>query len=298
MKLHLVDGTYELFRAYYGGQPHRNAKGVEVGAVRTLVASLLVLLRAPDTTHVGVAFDHVIESFRNDLFAGYKTGEGIDPLLFGQFGLAEEASEALGLVTWPMVEFEADDALAAGAALGESDPRVEQVVLCSPDKDLAQCVDGVRVVMFDRMRRTFLDEARVVEKFGVGPASIPDFLALVGDTADGIPGIAGWGARSAATVLSVYRHVDAIPEDPTTWTVNVRGAARLSRALNESRTEARLYRDLATLRRDTPIGVTVDDLEWKGPDEDKLRALAANLEEPELAARVAAVFNDIPPPAG
>ncbi|HEX4339702.1 MAG TPA: 5'-3' exonuclease H3TH domain-containing protein [Polyangiaceae bacterium] len=298
MKLHLVDGTYELFRAYYGGQPHTNARGVEVGGVRTLVASLLVLLRGAETPHVGVAFDHVIESFRNTLFDGYKTGEGIDPLLFGQFGLAEVASEALGLVTWPMVEFEADDAMASAAAMGEKDDRVEQILLCSPDKDLAQCVNGSRVVMFDRMRRTILDEARVVEKFGVAPASIPDYLALVGDTADGIPGIKGWGARSAAALLSVYGHVENIPENPTTWTVAVRGAARLAQSLNENRVAAKLYRELATLRLDAPLGVDVDGLAWHGPHPEKLAALAVELEEPDLVARVADVFNGTPPPAG
>jgi 5'-3' exonuclease len=289
VKVHLVDGTYELFRAYYGGNDSKNARGLEVGGVKTLVSSLLVLLRDPEVTHVGVAFDHVIESFRNDLFAGYKTGDGIDPLLFGQFGLAEAASEALGLVTWPMIEYEADDALASGAALCLNDERVEQIVLCSPDKDLAQCVSGTRVIMFDRMRRIVLDEARVVEKFGVRPESIPDFLALVGDTADGIPGIAGWGARSAAAVLSTYVHVDAIPEDPASWTVSVRGAPRLAAALRDGRTEALLYRKLATLARDAPLGVTVDGLAWKGPNSAKLEALAEELADPELVARVASI---------
>jgi 5'-3' exonuclease len=300
VKVHLVDGTYELFRAYYGGNDSQNARGLEVGGVKTLVSSLLVLLRDPEVSHVGVAFDHVIESFRNELFAGYKTGEGIDPLLFGQFGLAEAASEALGLVTWPMIEYEADDALASGAALCLGDERVEQVVLCSPDKDLAQCVSGTRVVMFDRMRRNVLDEAKVVEKFGVRPGSIPDFLALVGDTADGIPGIAGWGARSAAAVLSTYGHVDAIPEDPASWTVTVRGAARLAAALNESRTDALLYRKLATLATDAPLGVSVDGLAWKGPNIPKLEALAEELGDPELVARVASVrgaATGTPPPA-
>ena len=286
MKVHLVDGTYELFRAYYGGNDSQNSRGLEVGGVKTLVSSLLVLLRDPEVTHVGVAFDHVIESFRNDLFDGYKTGDGIDPLLLGQFELAERASEALGLVTWPMIEYEADDAMASAAALCLSDERVEQVVLCSPDKDLAQCVSGTRVVMFDRMRKSVLDEGRVVEKFGVRPESIPDFLALVGDTADGIPGITGWGARSAAAVLATYGHIDAIPEDPASWTVTVRGAPRLASALNESRKEAQLYRKLATLARDAPLGVTVDGLAWKGPDAARLVALADELEDPELVARV------------
>jgi 5'-3' exonuclease len=286
VKVHLVDGTYELFRAYYGGTPSQNAKGMEVGATRTLVASMLVLLRDPDATHVGIAFDHVIESFRNDLFDGYKTGEGIDPLLFGQFGLAEVACEALGLVVWPMIEFEADDAMASAAALAEADARVEQVLLCTPDKDMAQCVNGTRVVMLDRMRRTLMDEPRVVEKFGVSPASIPDYLALVGDTADGIPGITGWGARSAGAVLAVYHHVENIPDDPATWKVTVRGAARLARALNEGRTDALLYRKLATLRRDAPLGVDVDGLKWKGQDPEKLGALAEELGDATLVERV------------
>lgn len=297
MKLHLVDGTYELFRAYYGGQPYKNAKGMEVGAVRTLVSSLLVLLRAPDVTHVGVAYDHVIESFRNDLFPGYKTGEGIDPLLFGQFGLAETASEALGLVTWPMVEFEADDAMASAAAMGERDDRVGQILLCSPDKDLTQCVTKDRVVLFDRMRRIVLDEEKVVEKFGVRPESMPDYLALVGDTADGIPGIPGWGARSAASVLSVFGHLESIPADAGKYPAGVRGARRLARALNDARTEALLYRDLATLRRDAPIGVDVDGLEWTGPNADKLAALAEELGDAGLVERALAIFNDTPPPA-
>jgi 5'-3' exonuclease len=294
VKLHLVDGTYELFRAYFGGQPYQNAHGREVGAVKTLVSSLLVLLRTADVTHVGVAYDHVIESFRNDMFAGYKTGAGIDPVLLAQFELAEIASEALGLVTWPMVEFEADDAMASAAAMGERDDRVEQIVLCSPDKDLTQCVKASRVVLFDRMRRNVLDEEKVVEKFGVRPESIPDYLALVGDTADGIPGIPGWGARSAASVLSVFAHLEAIPADAAKYPAGVRGALRLARALNDSRSEALLYRQLATLRLDAPIGVDVDGLEWKGPDASKLAALAEELSDAGLVERVAAVFNEIP----
>jgi 5'-3' exonuclease len=297
VKLHLVDGTYELFRAYYGGQPYQNDRGREVGAVKTLVSSLLVLLRTADVTHVGVAYDHVIESFRNDLFAGYKTGAGIDPTLLAQFELAETASEALGLVTWPMVEFEADDAMASAAAMGERDDRVEQILLCSPDKDLTQCVKGSRVLLFDRMRRNVLDEEKVVEKFGVRPESIPDYLALVGDTADGIPGIPGWGARSAASVLSVFGHLEAIPADAGKYPTGVRGALRLARALNDARDEALLYRKLATLRPDAPIGVDVDGLEWKGPDAAKLAALAEELGDTGLVERVTAVFDEIPSPA-
>jgi 5'-3' exonuclease len=298
VKLHLVDGTYELFRAYYGGQPYQNARGREVGAVKTLVSSLLVLLRTADVTHVGVAYDHVIESFRNDLFPGYKTGEGIDPVLLAQFELAEIASDALGLVTWPMVEFEADDAMATAAAMGETDERVEQVFLCSPDKDLTQCVKGNRVVLFDRMRRNVLDEEKVVEKFGVRPESIPDYLALVGDTADGIPGIPGWGARSAASVLSVYAHLESIPADAAKYPPGVRGALRLSRALNDQRADALLYRELATLRMDAPIGVDVDGLEWKGADPEKLTALAEELGDAGLVERVGAVYDEIPHAAG
>jgi 5'-3' exonuclease len=298
VNVHLIDGTYELFRAYYGGPPSLDPTGREVGGVKTLIASMVSLLRDPRTTHVAVAFDTVIESFRNGLFDGYKTGDGIEPKLFAQFGPAELATEALGMVTWRMIDFEADDALATAAEICAKDERVEQVLLCSPDKDLAQCVTGTRVVMLDRLRRALIDEARVVEKFGVKPASIPDLLGLVGDTADGIPGIDGWGAKSAATVLAVYERIDAIPDDEAVWTPKVRGAARLAAALRERRTDANLYRNLAVLRRDVPLGIGVDSLEWKGPDREKLRALAAELGDPELATRVFSTFSDSPPPAG
>ena len=298
MNVHLIDGTYELFRAYYGGPPSFDPAGREVGAVKTLIGSKVSLLRDPRTTHVAVAFDTVIESFRNELFDGYKTGDGIDPKLWAQFGPAEVATEALGMVIWRMIEFEADDALATAADVCARDERVEQVVLCSPDKDLAQCVTGTRVVMLDRLRRTLIDEARVIEKFGVKPASIPDLLALVGDTADGIPGIEGWGAKSAAAVLAVYERIEAIPDDAAAWTPKVRSAARLAAALRERRVDASLYRTLAVLRRDVPLGVTVDSLEWKGPDRDKLAALAAELGDPELETRVLSAFSGSPPPAG
>ena len=216
-------------------------------------------------THVGVATDHVIESFRNDLWPGYKTGEGIDPDLFAQFSLLEDAMRALGIATWPMVEFEADDALAAAALAASRDPRVEQVLICTPDKDLAQCVRGTRVVQMDRRRRIIRDEAGVIEKFGVGPTSIPDYLALVGDAADGYPGLPGWGAKSSAAVLAKYGHLDAIPADWRTWSVNAASPARLARTLERDRDRAFLFRDLATLREDIPLFDAVDDLRWRGP---------------------------------
>jgi 5'-3' exonuclease len=247
--------------------------------------SLLSLMRA-GATHVGVAFDHVIESFRNDLFAGYKTGAGIEPALLAQFELAETAVRSLGMVVWPMVEFEADDALATAAARLEAEPRVERVVLCSPDKDLAQCVSGTRVVALDRRRDTLLDEAGVLSKFGVPPASIPDWLALVGDAADGIPGIPRWGERSAAAVLAVYRSIGSIPDDPGRWTVRVRGAAALAESLRARRTDAELYRRLATLRTDVPLQESLADLEWRGASREPLRELSIALGDAEILERV------------
>lgn len=253
MRIHLVDGTYELFRAFYGAPASSAPDGREVGATRGILRSFLSLLSDPTVTHVACAFDHVIESFRNQLFAGYKTGEGIEPALFTQFELAEQATRALGIVVWPMVEFEADDALASFAARAAALSEVSEVVICSPDKDLAQCVRGERVVCFDRMRKRRMDEAGVIEKFGVLPASIPDWLALVGDTADGIPGLARWGEKSASTVLAHYRHIEQIPDDPRAWQVNVRGAPALAAVLAGARAEATLYRQLATLREDAPL---------------------------------------------
>jgi 5'-3' exonuclease len=275
MNVHLVDGTFELFRAYYGSPPSTDAAGREVGAARGLARSLLALLGERDVTHVAIAFDHVIESFRNDLYPGYKTGAGIDPALYQQFGLAEDACRALGVVTWPMVEFECDDALATAAARFSADTLVERVVVCSPDKDLAQCVDGERVVCFDRMRRKLLDQGGVVEKFGVQPKSIPDWLALVGDSADGYPGIPRWGAKSAAAVLGAYERLEAIPADSATWKVPVRGAAALAASFVMHRTEALLFRQLATLRTDVPLAEPLAELEWRGPDTAALTALAA-----------------------
>ena len=231
------------------------------------------MIKEPDVTHIGCAFDSVVESFRNDLFDGYKTGEGIDPDLRAQFELAEQAVAALGIVVWPMVEFEADDGLAAGAARFADDPRVEQVVICSPDKDLAQCVSDGRVVTFDRIRRVVRDRQAIIEKFGVEPESIPDYLALVGDTADGIPGLSRWGAKSAATVLARYRHIEEIPDDEAIWDVKVRGAKSLAAVLREHREDALLYRRLATLRTDVPIEETLEDLEWHGADRGLVEAL-------------------------
>lgn len=274
VKVHLVDGTYELFRMFFGAPPAQDAAGREVGATRALLRSLLALLQSPDVTHVGVAFDHVIESFRNELYAGYKTGDGIDEALLAQFPLAERAASAMGLVVWPMVELEADDALASAAAQLADDPRVEQVVIASPDKDLGQCVRGQRVVLWDRRRETVLDEAGIIEKLGVQPRSVPDYLALVGDTADGIPGLPRWGARSAAAVLAHYHHLERIPDDPKAWGVSVRGAAALAESLRAGRADALLYRTLATLRTDADLGPDLlDRLAWRGVDEASLVGL-------------------------
>jgi len=284
MKIHLVDGTYELFRAYYAMPKRTNQSGIEVGATRGLSRSLVSLLKQPDVTHVACAFDHVIESFRNDLFSGYKTSEGIEPDLWAQFPLAERATRALGIVTWSMVEFEADDALATAATRYALDERVSQVVICSPDKDLAQCVHGVRVVMWDRMRGKFLDEPSVEEKFGVGPAAIADYLALVGDSADGIPGIPRWGAKSAALVLRSFGSIEQIPSTIDDWKVQPRGALALCAALNAARTEAQLYKRLATLRTDVPLPESVDDLRWHGVDAALFPGLLREIEDDTLAA--------------
>jgi 5'-3' exonuclease len=265
MKVHLVDGTYELFRAYFGAPSRTTAEGFEAGAVHGLARSLLALLGDPGVTHVAIAFDHVIESFRNDLYPGYKTGDGIDPKLFAQFWPAEAACRALGVVVWPMVELECDDALATAAARFASSSEVEQVVICSPDKDLAQCVRGARVVCLDRMRGKTFDADGVRGKFGVAPESIPDWLALVGDAADGYPGIPRWGAKSASAVLAEYRRLEHVPDDAGAWTVKVRGAAALAESLRAHRAEALLYRRLATLREDAPLAETLADLKWRGP---------------------------------
>ncbi len=264
MDVYLIDGTYELFRHFYAMPSARDRDNREVGAVRGVLTSLLGMMKV-GTTHIAVATDHVIESFRNTLWPGYKTGEGIDPDLFAQFPLLEEVLQALGVTVWPMVELEADDALAAAAARAASDPRVARVFICTPDKDLAQSVRGTRVVQLDRRARTIRDEAGVIAKFGVPPASIPDYLALVGDSSDGYPGLPGWGAKSAAAVLAKFAHLEAIPADWTTWGVNASRPAALAATLAEQRDRAWLFRDLATLRTDVTLFSSVDDLLWKGP---------------------------------
>jgi 5'-3' exonuclease len=286
VKVHLVDGTYELFRAFFAWPSSLGSNGREVGASKGLLRSMRYLLAEPEVTHVACAFDHVIESFRNQMFPGYKTGDGIDPKLYSQFELAERVCEALGIVTWPMIEFEADDALATAAYRALLDPAVEQVVICSPDKDLMQCVVGDRVVCRDRMRSIVSGEQQVIEKFGVSPASIPDFLALVGDTADGIPGIPRWGKKAAATLLAEYKHLEAIPREEKAWTVKPRGAAALSETLNSSFDAALLYRDLATLRRDVPLPETLDDLRHRGAPRAKLQALCEELADLSLLESV------------
>ncbi len=264
MKVHLLDGTYELFRHYYALPSMRDAEGREVAAVRGVVGSVLGMLKE-GATHIAVATDKVIESFRNALWPGYKTGEGVEPDLLEQFPLLEEVLSAAGIVVWPMVEFEADDALAAGAAIAARDARVEQVVICTPDKDLAQCVRGSRIVQLNRRTRVIYDEAGVIGKFGVPPVSIPDYLALVGDSADGYPGLPGWGAKSAAAVLAKFAHLESIPADSGEWRVNAASAGTLAATLSRERERALLFRTLATLRIDIPLFDNVDELRWAGP---------------------------------
>jgi 5'-3' exonuclease len=282
LRCHLVDGTYELFRHFFAVPSHRDPSGAEVGAVRGVVGSMLTLLEE-GATHVGVATDHVIESFRNELWPGYKTGAGVDPALLGQFPLLEDALAALGLAVWAMVELEADDALASAAAVATEDDRVEMALICTPDKDLAQCVHDPRVAQLDRRTGRLLDEAGVRRKFGVPPESIPDWLALVGDSADGFPGLPGWGAKSAAAVLARYGHLDEIPRYPTSWEVTVRGATKLAATLADQHAAAALFRDLATLRRDAAVG-TVDDWRWTGAGPG-FAAWAKRLGAPNLVER-------------
>jgi len=274
VKLHLLDATYELFRAWFGVESSRAPDGREVGAVGGLVATTLSLLRERDVTHLGAATDHVIRSFRNDLWPGYKTEEGVEPDLLAQFPLAERALEAIGVVVWPMIECEADDALATAAARFAGE--VDEVVICTPDKDLAQCVGG-HVVQRDRRRAITYDEAAVRGKFGVPPVSIPDWLALVGDASDGYPGLPGWGAKSAATVLARWTHIDDIPPDPASWGVKVRGADRLATTLRERMEEALLFRRLATLRLDAPVSKSLAELEWRGVPRGPWNALCDEL---------------------
>jgi 5'-3' exonuclease len=282
VRVHLLDGTYELFRHFFAVPSHRDADDTEVGAVRGVLGTVVTILE-DGATHLGVATDHVIESFRNELWPGYKTGAGVEPELLAQFPLLEEAIEALGVRVWAMVDQEADDAMAAAAARAADDERVEQVLILTPDKDLAQCVSGERVVQLDRRQRRVLDQEGVREKFGVGPASIPDWLALVGDSADGFPGLPGWGAKSASAVLARYEHLEQIPEQASGWDVEVRGPAKLAATLVAQRDLVTLFRDLATLRTDAPVG-TVDDWRWPGPT-PAFQQWAERLDAPGLAQR-------------
>jgi 5'-3' exonuclease len=283
MDVHLLDGTYELFRHYYAVPAARDANGQEVAAVRGVLNSVLAMING-GARYIGVATDHVIESFRNRLWSGYKTGEGIEPDLLSQFQLLEDGLTALGVVVWPMIDFEADDALAAAAVRAAEDPRVDRVVICTPDKDLAQCVRGTKIVQLNRRTRTTMDETGVVAKFGVRPASIPDYHALVGDTADGYPGLRGWGAKSTAAVLARFEHLESIPADWRTWRVNAANPAALALTLDRDRSLALLFRDLATLRTDIPTFDTIDALEWSGP-RPEFAALAERFDAAVTVAR-------------
>ncbi|MGA9812207.1 MAG: 5'-3' exonuclease H3TH domain-containing protein [Terriglobales bacterium] len=283
MDIYLVDGTYELFRHYYALPSARDEDGREVAAVRGVLASVLGMIKG-GATHIAVATDHVIESFRNDLWPEYKTGEGIESDLWAQFPLLEEVLSAAGLVVWPMVEFEADDALAAAAVAAAKDPRVERVIICTPDKDLAQCVRGTRIVQLNRRTGVTFDEAGVIKKFGVAPVSIPDYLALVGDSADGYPGLPGWGAKSSAAVLAKFIHLESIPPDFREWRVNAANASALAATLSRERERALLFRTLATLRTDIALFEDVDQLHWKGPTAD-FEALAARLDAARTESR-------------
>jgi 5'-3' exonuclease len=283
MDVHLIDGTYELFRHFFAVPPASDVTGQEIGAVRGVLHSVLSMIER-NATHIGVATDHIVESFRNDLYPGYKTSEGVPPELLSQFPILEEALEAMGVVVWPMVEYEADDALASAAAKAAQDDRVRQVIICTPDKDLSQCVVGTRVVQLDRRRDVIRDEGGVVEKFGVMPESIPDYLAVVGDSADGFPGVPGWGQKSAALVLSQYPHLEDIPKDFRAWPSSIRGAQRLSGSLFTYWTDALLFRTLATLRLDAPVFDTVDELRWSGPRET-FEEQCRRMKSPDLLSR-------------
>lgn len=288
MKIHLIDGTYELFRNHFGAPPKKSASGQEVGATLGLLRSMLMLLQSGDVTHVGVAFDHVIESFRNELYTGYKTGAGVDPNLLAQFPLAEEAMSTLGVVVWPMVEFEADDAIATAANRFKKTKSVEQIVVCSPDKDLSQVVSGDRIVCWDRRREIVINEAGVIEKFGINPQSIPDWLGVVGDSADGFPGIPGWGAKSASAVLAHYKKLEAIPKDATKWkvpSISAGRAASLAESLAQNWEDALLFRKLATVRTDVPLNENLNDLKWRGARAD-FREFCAKLGDDKIPTRV------------
>lgn len=285
MKVHLIDGTYELFRAHFGAPPKKAANGQEVGATLGMLRSMLLLLSDPEVTHVAVAFDHVIESFRNKMYAGYKSSEGVDPIILNQFPVAEAAIKALGLVTWPQVKFEADDAIATAVAKFKKSKQVEQIVICSVDKDLTQMVDGDRVICWDRRREIFLNEKGVIDKFGVSPESIPDFLALVGDSADGYPGIQGWGEKSTAAVLAKYKHIEAIPKDPNKIPLSLGRATTLLENLNNHYKQALLYRELSTLRTDVPLKEALADLKWEGAT-PRLKKVCKELRSESIIERV------------
>jgi 5'-3' exonuclease len=283
MDVHLIDGTYELFRHFFAVPPSVDGNGQEIGAVRGVLASVLSMIKR-GATHIGVATDHVVESFRNDLYPGYKTSEGVAAELLSQFPILEGALEAMGVLVWPMVYYEADDALASAAGRASQDDRVSQVFICTPDKDLSQCVVGTRVVQLDRRRDIVRDEAGVVAKFGVKPASIPDYLAVVGDDADGFPGVAGWGAKAAAMTLSQYPHLEDIPKDWHQWHPSIRRARPLSESLFSAWNDALLFRTLATLRLDVPVFDTVEDLRWQGP-RPNFEEVCGRLKSPELYGR-------------
>jgi len=284
MNVHLVDGTYELFRYFFAVPSASDVNGREVGAVRGVLSSVLSMIEG-GATHIGVATDHVVESFRNDLYPGYKTSEGVAPQLLSQFPILEEALEAMGVTVWPMTHYEADDALASAAVKAAQDDRVQQVLICTPDKDLSQCVAGTRIVQLDRRREIVRDEAGVVEKFGVQPQSIPDYLAVVGDSADGFPGVTGWGAKAAASTLSQYSHLEDIPKDWRAWHPAIKKARGLSEALFSAWDDALLFRTLATLRLDVPVFNSVEDLRWKGP-RPEFEELCRKMKSPNLPNRV------------
>ena len=285
MKIHLVDGTYELFRSHFGAPPKKAPDGIEIGATLGLVRSMMLLLSDPEVTHVAVAFDHVIESFRNKLYPGYKSSAGVDPVILNQFSLAEKLVSALGMVIWPQVKFEADDAIATAVAKFKKVKSVEQIVICSVDKDLTQMVDGDRVICWDRRREILLNDKGVTEKFGVGPESIPDFLALVGDSADGYPGIQGWGEKSTSTVLAKYKHIEAIPNDPNKLGLGLGRATTLLENLKKNYKDALLFRELSTLRTDVPLKETLADLKWQGAY-PRLKKLCHELGDERIPERI------------
>ena len=284
MKVHLVDGTYELFRHYFGAPSHITSEGYEVGATRAVLASMLSLLEQ-GATHIGIATDHTITSFRNELYEGYKDGSDIDPDISGQFHILEDLLEAAGFIIFPMVEFEADDALASAAVRSTVDKRVDQVVICTPDKDLGQCLTpDHKIIQYDRRKKLEMNYEAIIEKFGVPPESIPDYLGLMGDTADGFPGLQGWGAKSSSSVLAVYNHIEHIPEDPEKWEVSVRGAKKLAATLNENQSLALLFRQIATLSYDAPTFGSIDELHWEGPGSDFVQ-IAEKLDATRLIER-------------